>query len=234
MFEKVLIANRGEIAVRVGRTLRELGVRVVSVYSDADRDAPHVLAADEAYRLGPGPVDESYLRVDRLLEVIAESGAQAVHPGYGLLSENAEFAEKCEAAGCRWLGPRPDAMRAFGLKHTARELAVTAGVPLCPGTDLVQSLDEALEAATEIGFPLMLKSTAGGGGIGMEVCRSEQELREAFAKVVRLANANFGDAGVFLERFVERARHIEVQIFGDGEGKVLALGERDCSAQRRN
>ncbi len=234
MFEKVLIANRGEIAVRVSRTLRDLGVKVVAVFSEADREARHVLEADEAYLLGPGPVDQSYLNVERLMEVIAESGAEAVHPGYGLLSENAGFAERCEATGCVWLGPSPDAMRRFGLKHTARELAVEANVPLCPGTGLVASLDEALKEAEGIGFPLMLKSTAGGGGIGMEVCRSVDELRAAYEKVIRLAKSNFGDAGVFLERFVESARHIEVQIFGDGFGKVLALGERDCSAQRRN
>ncbi|WP_411828045.1 urea carboxylase [Luteolibacter sp. AS25] len=234
MFEKVLIANRGEIAVRVGRTLRDLGVKVVAVYSEADREAPHVLEADEAYLLGAGPVDQSYLNVERILEVIAESGAGAVHPGYGLLSENADFADKCEAAGCVWLGPTGASMREFGLKHTARDLATAAGVPLCPGTGLVGSLEEALTEAEGIGFPLMLKSTAGGGGIGMEICRSMDELRAAFEKVVRLAKSNFGEAGVFLERFVESARHIEVQIFGDGEGKVLALGERDCSAQRRN
>ena len=234
MFGKVLIANRGEIAVRVSRTLRDLGVKVVAVYSDADREAPHVLEADEAYRLGEGPVDRSYLNVERLMEVIAKSGAEAVHPGYGLLSENAAFAELCEAAGCVWLGPSPDSMRKFGLKHTARELAVEAQVPLCPGTGLVGSIEEAISESAVIGFPLMLKSTAGGGGIGMEVCRSEAELVAAFEKVVRLAKSNFGEAGVFLERFVESARHIEVQIFGDGSGKVLALGERDCSAQRRN
>lgn len=234
MFSKVLIANRGEIAVRVSRTLRDLGVKVVAVYSEADREARHVLEADESYLLGPGPVSESYLNVSRLMDVIAESGAEAVHPGYGLLSENADFAERCEAVGCIWLGPSPDSMRKFGLKHTAREIAVAAGVPLCPGTGLVGSLEDALSAAEKIGFPLMLKSTAGGGGIGMEVCRSPEELRAAFEKVVRLAKSNFGQAGVFLERFVERARHIEVQIFGDGLGKVLALGERDCSAQRRN
>jgi urea carboxylase len=234
MFSKVLIANRGEIAVRVSRTLRDLGVAVVAVYSEADREAPHVLEADEAYLLGEGPVDRSYLNVERLMEVIAESGAEAVHPGYGLLSENAAFAERCEAAGCVWLGPSPDSMRKFGLKHTARELAVEADVPLCPGTGLVGSVEQALSESAKIGFPLMLKSTAGGGGIGMEICRSEAELVAAFEKVVRLAKSNFGEAGVFLERFVESARHIEVQIFGDGNGKVLALGERDCSAQRRN
>ncbi|MFD2256558.1 urea carboxylase [Luteolibacter algae] len=234
MFKKVLIANRGEIAVRVSRTLRDLGVEVVAVYSEADIEAQHVLEADEKYLLGASPVDQSYLNVERLLEIIRQSGAEAVHPGYGLLSENADFAEKCEELGCRWLGPAPESMRKFGLKHTAREIAVAAEVPLCPGTGLVASLEEAIDESKEIGFPLMLKSTAGGGGIGMQVCADEQELREAFEKVVRLAKANFGEAGVFLERFVESARHIEVQIFGDGEGRVLALGERDCSAQRRN
>ncbi len=234
MFRKVLVANRGEIAVRVSRTLRDLGVAVVAVYSEADREARHVLEADEAYLLGAGPVEKSYLNVERLMEVITESGVEAVHPGYGLLSENAAFAERCEAAGCVWLGPCPDSMRKFGLKHTARELAVEADVPLCPGTGLVGSVEEAVSESAGIGFPLMLKSTAGGGGIGMEICRSEAELVAAFEKVVRLAKSNFGEAGVFLERFVESARHIEVQIFGDGNGKVLALGERDCSAQRRN
>jgi len=234
MFKKVLIANRGEIAVRVSRTLRNLGVKVIAVYSEADRDAQHVLEADESYLLGTGPVDQSYLNMDRLLEVISKSGAEAVHPGYGLLSENADFAEKCESAGCVWLGPTPESMRLFGLKHTARELAEKASVPLCPGTDLVLTKEAALQESERIGFPLMLKSTAGGGGIGMEVCRSLEELEERFAKVIRLAQSNFGDAGVFLERYVENARHIEVQIFGDGRGKVIALGERDCSAQRRN
>ncbi|TAG08200.1 MAG: urea carboxylase [Verrucomicrobia bacterium] len=234
LFQKILIANRGEIAVRVAKTFRRLGIQTIAVYSDADREAPHVLAADEAYHLGPGPVSQSYLNLDRLLEVIALSGAQAVHPGYGLLSENAEFAEKCEAIGCVWLGPTGDAMRRFGLKHTAREIAQAANVPLCPGTGLLDSLDQARIAAQEIGFPLMLKSTAGGGGIGMQVCRSENELLDCFEKVIRLAASNFKDSGVFLERYVETARHIEVQVFGDGKGRVLALGERDCSAQRRN
>lgn len=234
MFQKVIIANRGEIAVRISKTLRKMGIKVIAVYSDADREAPHVLEADESYALGPGPVDQSYLKVDRLLEIIQKSGAEAVHPGYGLLSENATFAKRCEEAGCRWLGPTADSIEKFGLKHTAREIAIAAGVPLCPGTGLVDSLAEALTASETIGFPLMLKSTAGGGGIGMQVCRSTAELEEAYESVVRLALSNFGDAGVFLERFVENARHIEVQIFGNGSGQVAALGERDCSAQRRN
>ncbi len=234
MFQKVLIANRGEIAVRISRTLRQMGIQVVAVYSEADRGAPHVLEADESYLLGPAQVDASYLRKDRLLEIIAESGAEALHPGYGLLSENADFAEAVEKAGCVWLGPTAESMRQFGLKHAARDLAQKAGVPLCPGTDLIENVEDAIVASREIGFPLMLKSTAGGGGIGMTVCRSEEEIRTTFETVVRQATSNFGDGGVFLERFVESARHIEVQLFGDGKGKVAALGDRDCSAQRRN
>jgi len=211
-----------------------MGIKVVAVYSEVDRAAPHVLESDESFLLGAGPVEESYLKADRLVEIIRESGAEAVHPGYGLLSENADFADECERLGCRWLGPSSETIKKFGLKHTARELAIDAGVPLCPGTGLVGSLEEALLAADGIGYPLMLKSTAGGGGIGMQICKTAEELRHAYDTVVRLAKSNFGDAGVFLERFVESARHIEVQIFGDGEGKVVALGERDCSAQRRN
>lgn len=234
MFQKVLIANRGEIAVRVSQSLRKLGVGVVAVYSEADRGAPHVLEADEAYLLGPGPVDQSYLNSEALLDVLQKSGAEAVHPGYGLLSENARFAEAVEKAGAVWLGPTPQSMTEFGLKHRARDLAEAAGVPLCPGTDLIDNVEEALSAAAEIGYPVMLKSTAGGGGIGMHVCHSPAVLQESYESVVRLAGSNFGDSGVFLERFVEEARHIEIQLFGDGQGKVMALGERDCSAQRRN
>ena len=234
MFKKVLIANRGEIALRVQRTLRKLGVASVAVYSEADRSAPHVLEADEAYLLGPGPVDQSYLNWERLLEVIRESGAEAVHPGYGLLSENAGFARQVEAAGAVWLGPQPEAIEAFGLKHAARDLAERNNVPLCPGSDLLSSSDDLTEFSEKIGFPVMLKSTAGGGGIGMQVCHTEAVLLDSYDSVKRLAGANFGDAGVFLERYVEDARHIEVQIFGDGKGGITILGERDCSAQRRN
>ncbi|GHC57324.1 urea carboxylase [Roseibacillus persicicus] len=234
MFKKVLISNRGEIALRISRTLRKMGIQVVAVYSEADRSAPHVLEADEAYLLGPSPVSESYLNVERLLAVIAESGAEAVHPGYGLLSENSAFADQVEAAGCVWLGPTGQQMEQFGKKHAARELAERTGVPLCPGTDLLVSVGAAVEAAEELGYPVMLKSTAGGGGIGMQVCANRGELEAAFATVVRLAESNFGEAGVFLERYVVDARHIEIQIFGDGAGKVVSLGDRDCSAQRRN
>jgi urea carboxylase len=232
--QKVLVANRGEIACRIMRTLRDLGVQSVAVYSEADRDAPHVAMADEAYLLGPAPVVESYINQPRLLEVAAISGAQAVHPGYGLLSENPDFAEACEAAGLAFIGPTPEQMRAFGLKHTARERALACNVPLVPGSGLLSAVDEAVIEAVKIGFPVMLKSTAGGGGIGMKRCDDAQSLRAAFATVVRQGKSSFGDGGVFVEKLVVNARHVEVQIFGDGHGHVVALGERDCSTQRRN
>ncbi len=230
----ILVANRGEIAVRAIRTIHALGMRAVAVYSDPDFAAPHVEMADEAHRLGPGPVAESYLLMDRLLEVARGSGADAVFPGYGLLSENTEFARRCEEAGIAWLGPTAAQIEAFGLKHEARRLAGEAGVPLVPGTGLLDGPREALEAAAEIGYPVMLKSTAGGGGIGMKVVRDAAELEKEFAAVVGLSERSFGSGAVFLERFIERGRHVEVQIFGDGRGRVLALGERDCSVQRRN
>jgi urea carboxylase len=234
MFKKVLIANRGEIAVRIARTLEKMGVPSVAVYSDADRDSLHVTAADEAVAIGPAAPSASYLNVEAILKAARDTGADAIIPGYGFLSENATFAEACEAAGIAFVGPTPDQMRRFGLKHAAREIAEAAGVPLAPGTKLLKSLDDALEAAGRIGYPLMLKSTAGGGGIGLKRCNDEAELVDAFETVKRMGASFFNDAGVFLERFIDRARHVEVQIFGDGRGKVVALGERDCSIQRRN
>ena len=230
----ILIANRGEIAARAIRTCRKLGLRSVAVYSEADADSPHVALADEACGIGPGPVAESYLRQKELVRIGRATGAAAVFPGYGLLSENTEFAGRCEAAGMRWLGPTPEQILAFGLKHEARALAGAAGVPLVPGTGLLKDADAAVHAATELGYPVMLKSTAGGGGIGMKVCRDATELRREFEAVVRLSERSFGSGAVFLERFIERGRHVEVQLFGDGKGRVLALGERDCSVQRRN
>lgn len=234
MFSKVLIANRGEIALRVIRTLGRMGVGSVAVWSDADRFAPHVTQADEARRLGPAPAAESYLDIDAVIAAARETGADAVHPGYGFLSENADFAERLAAEGIAFIGPRPDHLRAFGLKHRARALAQAAGVPLLPGSGLLASGDEALAEARRIGYPVMLKSTAGGGGIGMQLCHDADTLRAAFAAVQRSARASFGDARLYLERFVARARHVEVQVFGDGAGRVVALGERDCSLQRRN
>jgi len=231
---KVLIANRGEIACRIIRSLRKMGFPSVAVYSDADRFARHVNLADEAVHIGPAPVKDSYLKIDAILEAAKETSAQAIHPGYGLLSENADFAAKVEAAGLDFIGPTPEQIVRFGLKHTAREIAIANQAPLLPGSDLVGSLQEAVSQAGRIGYPLMLKSTAGGGGIGMRLCWSEEELREAYESVKRLGESNFANSGIFLERFVQRARHIEAQIFGDGKGKVIALGERDCSVQRRN
>jgi len=234
MFTKVLIANRGEIAVRVIRTLRRMGIASVAVYSDADRFTRAVQLADEAVRLGPAPAAESYLNIDAVIAACKATGAEAVHPGYGFLSENTNFARRLEAEGIAFIGPTPENIEAFGLKHTARALAEANGVPLLPGTGLLATLDEALTAADSVGYPVMLKSTAGGGGIGMSLCDSASALTAAFEGVQRTARASFGDARVYLERFVSDARHVEVQLFGDGKGKVIALGERDCSLQRRN
>ena len=234
MFRKVLIANRGEIACRIVRTLRRMGVHSVGVYSDADRHAAHVLQADEAIRLGPAPATESYLRADLLVAAARDAGADAVHPGYGFLSESAAFATACEAAAIVFIGPTPAQIRDFGLKDTARDIAFRAGLPLLPGSKLLSGIEDARREAARIGYPIMLKSTAGGGGIGMQLVRSEAELAPALEAVERLARRHFGRGGVFLERYVEHARHIEVQIFGDGSGEVIALGERDCSVQRRN
>ncbi len=234
MFTTVLIANRGAIACRVIRTLRRMGVRTIAVYSEADAPSLHVIEADEAHCIGPGPADESYLRAERILELARATGAQAIHPGYGFLSENADFAQACADAGIAFIGPKAAQMRAFALKHTAREIAAEGGVPLLPGSGLLTDVGHARAEALRIGYPVMLKSTGGGGGIGMRLVWSEDALAEAFASVERLAHANFKDAGLFLEKYVERARHVEVQVFGDGRGHVVALGERDCSVQRRN
>ncbi len=234
MFRKVLIANRGAIACRIIRTLRWMGVGSVAVYSDADRHSPHVRQADEAVRLGPAPAAQSYLSVEAVLEAARATDAEAIHPGYGFLSERPEFAEACAEAGVVFIGPTGTQMRAFALKHAARSMAAGLGLPLLPGSGLLTDLADARAEAARIGYPVMLKSTAGGGGIGIRLCRSDAELAEAFGAVRRQGAAAFGDDGVFVERFIERARHLEVQIFGDGVGGVLALGERDCSAQRRN
>jgi urea carboxylase len=234
LFTKVLIANRGEIACRVIRTLRRMGIASVAVFSEADRHAAHVAEADESVCAGPAPARDSYLNVERILEAIRATGAQAVHPGYGFLSENAEFAEACEAAGVAFIGPTPEQIRSFGLKHTSREIARAQAVPLLPGSGLLPEFSDAISEAARIGYPVMLKSTAGGGGIGMQLCRTDEELADRFESVRSLGRNNFKDDGLFLEKFLEVARHIEVQIFGDGRGEVIALGERDCSTQRRN
>ncbi|MGF7205892.1 urea carboxylase [Skermanella aerolata] len=234
MFRKVLIANRGEIACRVIRTLDRMGIASVAVYSEADRHSLHVAMAGEAVCIGPATVSESYLNADRILEAALSTGAEAIHPGYGFLSENPGFAEACAETGIVFIGPTPDQMRAFGLKHTARQIAQDSGVPLSPGSGLLADAEEAVRAADSVGYPVMIKSTAGGGGIGMQLCRDPAQLGSMFEAVSRLSRNNFKESGVYLEKFVEHARHIEVQIFGDGRGSVVALGERDCSAQRRN
>lgn len=233
-FDTVLIANRGAIACRIIRTLHAMGLKAVAVYSEADADARHVALADASVCIGPAPAAQSYLNAERILAAARDTGAGAIHPGYGFLSENPGFAQACEDAGIAFIGPTPDQMRAFGLKHTARTLAQQHGVPLLPGSELLDDAAHARSEAERIGYPVMLKSTAGGGGIGMRLVRDAAELDAAWEAVERLARANFKDAGLFLEKFVERARHIEVQLFGDGRGHVVALGERDCSAQRRN
>ncbi|WNG83607.1 urea carboxylase [Mycobacterium sp. ITM-2016-00316] len=230
----VLIANRGEIAVRLIRAAKGLGMRTVAVFSDADRGAPHVALADDAVRVGPAAPRDSYLRIEAILAAAASSGATIVHPGYGFLSEDADFAAAVEAAGIAFAGPTPHQLREFGTKHTARAAARAAGVPIFAGSDLLDDPDAAVAAAEVIGYPVMLKATGGGGGIGMQVCRTADDLRTAYQRVVSQAERSFGSAGVFVERYVENARHVEVQIFGDGTGRVLSLGDRDCSLQRRH
>ncbi len=234
MFTKVLIANRGAISCRIQRTLRRMGIASVAVYSDADAGAMHTVQADEAVHIGPAPAPESYRNVEAIIGAAFASGAQAIHPGYGFLSEDPGFASRCESAGIAFIGPSAQNIRAFGRKHSARQLASRHSVALVPGTGILADPNSALAEADLLGFPVMVKSTAGGGGIGMRVCEDRQGLEEAFVAVARLAANNFGDSGVFLERYVLHARHIEVQVFGDGAGRVLALGERDCSLQRRH
>lgn len=233
-FTRILVANRGEIACRVIATLDRMGIESVAVFSDADRLARHVSMATTAVHLGASPPAESYLRIGSVIDAALSTGAQAVHPGYGLLSESADFAQACDDAGLVFIGPTPSQLRDFGLKHTARKLAEAAGVPLVPGSDPVSDIESAVAAAASIGYPVMLKASAGGGGIGMRRCDDAADVEQAFGSIARLAENNFGDATMFVERFVERARHIEVQIVGDGRGNVVDLGERDCSAQRRN
>jgi urea carboxylase len=236
-FDSVLVANRGEIAVRILRTAARLGLRTVAVFTEPDRPAPHVGLADTAVALGPAGrsgVKDGYLQADALIEAALSSGAGAIHPGYGFLSEDAGFARAVEAAGLVWVGPTPEQLEMFGLKHTARDLARAAGVPMIEGSPLLADVDAARSAAAGIGYSVMVKATGGGGGIGLQACQNETELIAAFDRVDRLARASFGSGGVFLERYIERARHVEVQVFGDGAGTVTVIGDRDCSLQRRN
>ena len=232
---KVLVANRGEIALRVMRTCREMGIGTVAVYSDADRGGLHVAAADEAYRLGPAPASESYLRGDLILAIAAKSGADAIHPGYGFLSENAEFADACVGAGVTFIGPPGAAMRALGSKTLARQAADRAGMPRVPGSVTgLKDLDDAKAVAAAIGYPVMLKAAAGGGGKGMRAVFAENELPSAFAGAASEAERSFGSGEVYLEKLIERPRHIEIQLMADEHGHCVYLGERECSVQRRH
>ncbi|HEU0025027.1 MAG TPA: acetyl-CoA carboxylase biotin carboxylase subunit [Thermoleophilaceae bacterium] len=236
MFGKVLVANRGEIAIRVMRSLEELGVASVAVYSEPDRDAPHARRADEAYLLGPGPAAESYLNVDKILEAVRKSGAEAVHPGYGFLAENAAFAGACEKAGVVFIGPPADAIDAMGSKTRARELMKKAGVPIVPGTtDPVESVDEARKLIDKsIGYPVAIKAAGGGGGKGFRVAESEDKLDEAFEGASREGEKFFSDPSVYVERYLPDPRHVEVQVLADAHDNVIHLFERDCSVQRRH
>jgi len=234
MFEKLLIANRGEIAVRVIRACRELGIKTVAVYSEADRNALHVNLADEAFCIGPPPAARSYLNITSIISVAEVTGADAIHPGYGFLAENAAFAEVCESCGVTFVGPPITALEIMGAKARAREVVAAAGVPVVPGSGGVVSAKEAVEIAEEIGYPVLIKASAGGGGRGMRIAHHKEDLLQAMQTAQAEAQAAFGNPDVYIEKYVEEPRHIEVQVLGDRYGKIIYLGERDCSVQRRN
>lgn len=233
--ERVLIANRGEIALRIIRACRELGIHTVAVYSEADREAAHVQLADDAVCIGPAPATESYLKVSNIISAAEVTDADAIHPGYGFLAENADFAEICARCNLKFIGPSPEAIRRMGDKNTARETMKAGGVPITPGSDgLVPNEAEAVKISKQIGYPVIVKATAGGGGKGMRIAHNELALKNAFNSARHEAERAFGNAGVYIEKYVESARHIEVQIMADEHGNVIHLGERDCSLQRRN
>jgi acetyl-CoA carboxylase, biotin carboxylase subunit len=235
MFNKVLIANRGEIAVRIIRTCREMGIATVAVYSEADRQALHVKMADESYCVGPTAAKHSYLNITNLLSVAAITKADAIHPGYGFLAENADFAEICNGCGITFIGPDADAINKMGAKAVARETMKKAGVPIVPGTDgLIADVEEAVLVAKRIGYPVIVKATAGGGGKGMRVAKDEEALRKSIRQAQKEAETAFGNAGVYLEKYLDEPRHVEIQILGDKHGNIVYLGERDCSIQRRH
>ncbi len=235
MFKKILIANRGEIALRIIRTCKELGIKTVAVYSEADRYSLHVRFADEAVCIGPGPSKDSYLNIPRIIAAAEITNAEAIHPGYGFLSENAMFAEICESSGIKFIGPTPEAIEAMGDKALAKETMRKAGVPVIPGSDgIVETFEQAREVANEIGYPIMLKAAAGGGGKGMRMVKNDEELENAWQTARAEAEAAFGNPAVYIEKFIEKPRHIEIQILADEHGNVIHLGERDCSIQRRH
>src|SRR5699024_7444288 len=235
MIQKILVANRGEIASRIIRTCDKLGIQTIAVYSEADQKAPFVKMADESYLLGPSRVNESYLNIDKILSIAKDANADAIHPGYGFLSESNEFVKTCEKEGLIFIGPKSDVIQKMGSKIEARNSMKNAGVPIIPGTnEAVSSAEEAVEIAKKIGYPIMLKASAGGGGIGMQVVQSDKELIEAFSRNAKRAQSFFGDGPMFLEKKIEVARHIEIQILADHHGKVIHLFDRDCSIQRRN
>ncbi len=235
MFEKVLRANRGEIAIRVARTLKEMGIVSVAVYSEIDRDAPHVRAADEAFLIGPAVPAESYLNIPKIIETAKEAGAEGIHPGYGFLAENAEMARACDEAGITWIGPPPEAIEAMGSKTRAREIMEQAGVPIVPGsTEVAKDLEDAKRQADEAGYPVACKAAGGGGGKGFRVAMTPDDLQEAFEGSAREGEKFFSDDRVYIERYLEDPRHVEVQVLADGHGNVIHLGERDCSIQRRH
>ena len=234
MFSKILIANRGEIALRIIRACKEMGIATVAVYSEADREAMHVSLADESYCIGPAPVSASYLNIGSILEVAVTTGCQAIHPGYGLLSENASFAELCGKCGLTFIGPLPETIRLMGDKEAARRTMKQAGVPVIEGSDLLQSPAGAAETAKKIGYPIMLKARAGGGGRGIRIVDGPEALDGAFRAASAEASSAFGDGALYMEKYLRPVKHIEVQILGDTAGNVVALGERDCSVQRAN
>ena len=235
MFKKVLIANRGEIALRIVRACHELGIPTVAVYSEADRESLHVRFADEDVCIGPASATDSYLNIPRIIAAAEITGAEAIHPGYGFLAENAEFSEICGRSGITFIGPTPDQIRSMGDKATARKMMAEAGVPTVPGSkDIVSDLDEALEVARDVGYPVMIKASAGGGGKGMRIAQSEEDFAKAFTTARTEAKAAFGNPDVYIERCFIRPRHVEIQVFGDQQGRVVHLGERECSIQRRH
>lgn len=234
MIKKVLIANRGEIALRIIRACHELGIETVAVYSDADKDALHVQLADEAYCIGPKYSKDSYLNMTNIMSVATLTNVDAIHPGYGFLAENADFAELCKACNIIFIGPEPEAIQKMGIKDVARETMKKANVPIVPGSNgIIQSEEEALHIAKEIGFPVIIKATAGGGGKGIRVARNEEELLKGIELTQKEAETAFGNPGVYLEKYIEDFRHIEIQILADKYGNVVHLGERDCTIQRR-